>query len=157
MEKYRFEPALRGHNQITGTQILDQISVVDRGSGEVYDTFQVDELAEDHFEQVLATVDGVDESLSELLVDDYSNLRTVSWASTSDVAHLENTYDIDAHEFMKALEMAGIYRNEQSPDSGKLHIPEHRDDMERHGNDSERQDSVTEQEDDSVQSGFGDF
>jgi hypothetical protein len=49
-------------------------------------------------------VDGVDKSLAEHLIDDYTNLRTVSWAATSDVKHLENKYDLDAHEFSKASE-----------------------------------------------------
>ena len=150
LEKYQLEPTVRGHNEITGTKILDEIHVLDRGSEEVYDSFQVDELAEDHFVEELSQVDGVDESLAELLVDDYSNLRTVSWAATSDVAHLENTYDLDAHEFFKALGDAEVYRNEQSPDAGKLHVPEHRDDM-------EEEDELEEGEDDTVQAGFDDF
>ena len=147
LEKYQLEPELRGHNEITGTKILDEIHILDRGSEEVYDSFQVDELAEDHFVEELASVDGIDESLAELLVDDYTNLRTVSWAATSDVEHLENTYDIDSHEFFKALGDADVYRNENSPNAGKLHVPEHRDDIQE----------VDEDEDGSVQAGFDDF
>jgi len=150
MEKYQLEPTLRGHNEITGTRILDEIHVLDRGSEEAYDSFQVDELAEGHFLEELASVDGVDESLADLLIDDYSNLRTVSWAATSDVEHLENTYDMDSHDFFKALGDADIYRNENSPEAGKLHIPEHRDDM-------EQRDLEEDEEDDTVQAGFDDF
>jgi len=150
MEKYQLEPTLRGHNEVTGTKILDEIHVLDRGSEEVYDSFQVDELAEGHFLEELASVDGVDESLAELLIDDYSNLRTVSWAATSDVEHLENAYDMEAHDFFKALGDADIYRNENSPEAGKLHIPEHRDDM-------EQRDLEEDEEDDTVQAGFDDF
>ena len=75
-------------------------------------------------------MDGVDKSLAEHLIDDYTNLRTVSWAATSDVEYLENKYDLDAHEFFKALGDADVYRNEQSSEAGKLHVPDHRDDME---------------------------
>jgi len=149
LEKYQLEPSLRGHNEITGTKILDEIHILDRGSEEVYDSFQVNELAEDHFIEELAAVDDVDESLAELLIEDYTNLRTVSWAATSDVGHLENTYDMDAHEFFKALGDADVYRNEQSPEAGKLHIPDHRDDME--------EDLEEDEEDDTVQAGFEDF
>ncbi|WP_049937211.1 hypothetical protein [Haloplanus natans] len=151
LEKYQLEPTVRGHNEITGTKILDKIHILDRGSEEVYDSFQVDELAEDHFVEELSRVDGVDESLAELLVDDYSNLRTVSWAATSDVEHLENTYDMDAHRFFKALGDTEIYRNEQSPDAGKLHIPDHRDDMKQEDLED------VDKEDDSIQAGFDDF
>ena len=150
LEKVQIEPVVRGHNKVTGTVIPDQYHVLDRGSEEVYSSIQVDELAEDHFIEELSQVDSVDESLAELLVDDYSNLRTVSWAATSDVEHLENTYDMDAHDFFKALGDAGVYRNEQSPESGKLHIPEHRDDM-------KEEDLEDEEEDDTVQAGFNDF
>ncbi|WP_276273611.1 hypothetical protein [Haloarcula litorea] len=151
LEKYQLEPELRGHNEITGTKILDKIHILNRGSEEVYSSFQVDELAEDRFVEELSRVDGVDESLAELLIDDYTNLRTVSWAATSDVEHLENTYDIDSHEFFKSLGDADVYRNEQSPDAGKLHVPDHRDDM--------QEDDLEEDEetDDSVQAGFDDF
>lgn len=130
---------------------MDEIHVLDRGIEEVYDSFQVDELAEYHFLKVLASVDGVDESLAELLIDDYTNLRTVSRAATSDVEHIENTYDLDAHNFFKALGDADVYRNEQSPEAGKLHVPEHRDDMDQ---DDLEED---EEEDDTVQAGFDDF
>ncbi|WP_058825741.1 hypothetical protein [Haloferax sp. Q22] len=150
MEKYQLEPTVRGHNEITGAKILDEIHVLDRGSEEVYDSFQVDELAEDHFVEELSQVDGVDGSLAELLVDDYSNLRTVSWAATSDVEHVENTYDMDSHDFFKALGDADVYRNEQSPDAGKLHVPEHRDDMEENSSEDPKTD-------DTVQAGFDDF
>lgn len=98
----------------------------------------------------LSHVDGVDESLAELLIEDYSNLRTVSWAATSDVEHLENMYDLDANDFFKALRDADVYRNENSSEAGKLHIPEHRDDM-------EEGDLEEDEGDDTVQAGFDDF
>jgi len=151
LEKYQFSPTLRGHNEITGTKILDEIHILDRGSEEIYDTFQVDELAADHFIEELIDVDSVNKPLAELLIDDYINLRTVSWAATSDVEHLENTYDLDSHEFFKELGDANVYRNEQSPEAGKLHIPDHRDDMEQEDLEDE------EEEDDTVQARFNDF
>ena len=151
IEKYQLEPALIGHNEVTGTKILDEIHVLDRGSEELYDTFQVDELAEDHFVEELSRVDGVDESLADLLIEDYTNVRTVSWAATSDIEHLENTYDLDANAFFNALGDADVYRNENSPEAGKLHVPEHRDDME------EEELEEDEEQDDTVQAGFDDF
>ncbi|MCD2200812.1 hypothetical protein LPA44_13025 [Halobacterium sp. KA-4] len=78
-------------------------------------------------------MDGVDKSLAEHLINDYTNLRTVSWAATSDVEHLENKYDLDAHEFFKALGDEDVYRNEKSPEAGKLHVLDHRGDMEASG------------------------
>lgn len=99
----------------------------------------------------LATVDGVDESLAELLIDDSTNHRTVSWAATNDVQHLENTNDLDAHDFFKPLGDADVYRNEQGPEAGKLHVP--RTPWRRvEGNLKE-----DEEEDDTVQAGFYDF
>ncbi|WP_313694199.1 hypothetical protein [Halorarum halobium] len=124
LEKYQLTAELRGTNEITGTKILNEIHVLDRGSEEVYDTFHVDDLAEDHFIERLSEVDGVDSSLAELLIDEYTNLRTISWATTSDVTHLENTWDIDAHSLFEELQKAGVYRNEHSPDSGVLQMPE---------------------------------
>ncbi|WP_075936852.1 hypothetical protein [Halosegnis longus] len=95
-------------------------------------------------------MDGVDKSLAEHLIDDYTNLRTVSWAATSDVEHLENKYDLDAHELFKILGGADVYRNEQSSEAGKLHVPDHRDDMEAPGEDEEDEDNI-------IQAGFDDF
>jgi hypothetical protein len=152
LEKYQLSPALRGSNEVTGTKILDEIQVLDRGSEEVYTTFHVDELAEDYFIDRLSDVDGIDSSLAELLIDEYTNLRTVSWATTSDIEHVENTWDLDCHELFKELGDAGVYRNEQSPDAGVLQLPERV--KEEHGlNDEE----VEEQGDDSEQAGLTDF
>lgn len=95
-------------------------------------------------------MDGVDKSLAEHLIDDYTNLRTVNWAATSDVKHLENKYDLDAYELFKAFGDADVYRNEQSSEAGKLHFPDHRDDMETPGEDEE-------DEDNTVQAGSDDF
>ncbi|SDW45192.1 hypothetical protein SAMN05443574_103307 [Haloarcula vallismortis] len=154
LEKYQLTPGLRGSNEITGTKIIDEISILDRGSEEVYDTFHVDELAQDHFIKQLSTVDGVDTELARLLITDdgegYRNLRTVSWATTSDVENLENKYDLDCHELFKNLGDAGVYRNENSPESGALHLPEHKqEELEEEEENGE--------EDDSEQVGLSDF
>jgi hypothetical protein len=153
LEKYQLTHELRGSNQVTGTEIIDEIHVLDRGSEEVYETFQVDELAEDYFTEELAQVEQIDSSLAELLIDEYTNLRTVSWATTSDVEHLENTWDIDCHQLFKDLGDAGIYRNEQSPDAGVLQMPE----RVREEHSLPEDDRELEQEDDTEQVGLTDF
>jgi len=153
LEKYQLSPALRGTNKVTGTQIVDEISILDRGSEEVYDTFQVDELAEDYFIEELSTVDGIDSSLAELLIDEYTNLRTVSWATTSDVTHMENTWDLSCRELFKELGEAGVYRNEQSLDAGVLQMPERV--KEEHGLTDEE--GEEEEADDTEQVGLSDF
>ena len=94
-------------------------------------------------------MDGVDRSLAKYLIDDYTSLRTVSWTATSDIEY-SNKYDFDAHEFFNALGNADFYRGEQSSEAGKLHVPDHRDDMEAVGEDEE-------DEDNTVQAGFDDF
>jgi len=152
LEKYQLTPELRGTNEITGTKILDEIKVLDRGSEEVYSTFQVDDLAENYFTEELTGVDGIDSSLAELLIDEYTNLRTVSWATTSDVEHMENTWDIDCHQFFKDLGEAEVYRNENSPDAGVLQMPERV--KEEHGL---LEDDEPQEEDDTEQVGLGDF
>ncbi|MFB1064890.1 hypothetical protein [Natrinema sp. H-ect4] len=149
MEKYQLEPTLRGHNEITGTKILDEIHVLDRGSEEVYTSFQVDELAEDHFIEQLLEVEDVNRDEAEFFVDTYTNIRGTIWALTSDTEYVEENLDKDAHELFKALGDTDVYRNENSPDAGKLHVPDHRDDME--------EELQEEEEDDTVQAGFDDF
>jgi len=153
LEKYQLSPVLRGSNEVTGTKILDEVTVLDRGSEEVYQSFHVDELAEHYFVEELTEVDGIDSSLAEILIDEYTNLRTVSWATTSDVEHMENTWDLDCHELFKELGEANVYRNEQSPDAGVLQLPERV--KEEHGIDDEEQES--EGKDDSEQAGLTDF
>lgn len=152
LEKYQVTHELRGTNQVTGAEIIDEIHVLDRGSEEVYTSFQVDELAEDYFTEELTQVEQIDSSLAELLIDEYTNLRTVSWATTSDVEHLENTWDIDCHQLFKDLGDAVIYRNEQSPDAGVLQMPERV--REEHGLDEEEKEK---EEEESEQVGLSDF
>jgi len=157
LEKYQLSPTLRGSNKVTGTRIIDEVSVLDRGSEEVYDTFHVDDLAQDHFIEELSRVDGVDEELARLLITEdgekYRNLRTASWALTSDTTHLENKYGVDCHELFKEFGEAGVYRNDQSPESGVLHLPERV--REEHGLDEDEE--LEEDEDDTEQVGLGDF
>ena len=154
LEKYQLSPALRGSNEVTGTRIIDEVSVLDRGSEEVYTTFHVDDLAQDLFIEELSQVDGVDEELARLLItedgDNYRNLRTVSWALTSDTTHLENTYGVDCHELFKEFGEEGIYRNEQSPESGVLQLPDRvKEELE--------EEEEQGQEEDTEQVGLSDF
>lgn len=128
LEKYRLHPVLRGTNEVTGTHIVDEVVLLERGSEEEYSRVQVDELAEDHFVEQLAEVDLIDSSLAELLIEEYGNIRTVSWATTSDVSYMENTWELDCHQLHQELNEEGILRNEHSPDAGKLHFPERRAD-----------------------------
>lgn len=146
-------PELRGSNEVTGTKILDEVHILDRGSEEVYDTFQVDELAEQYFVEELTGVDGIDSSLADLLIDEYTNLRTVSWATTSDVEHMENTWDIDCHQLFKDLGEAEVYRNEHSADAGVLQMPERV--KEEHGLTDGDEESVANE--DTEQVGLSDF
>jgi hypothetical protein len=152
LEKYQFTSELRGNNEITGTKIIDEIKILDRGSEEVYNTFQVDELAEEYFTEELATVQGINSSLAESLIDEYTNLRTVSWASTSDVEHMENTWDIDCHKLFKQLGETGVYRNEHSLDAGVLQMPERV--KEEH---DLLENNEGEEDDDTEQIGLNDF
>ncbi len=126
VSKHRLEPVVRGNSEVTGTEIVDKVHVLDKGSERGEATYQVDELAENHFVQELAEVEDVDEPLAELLIEEYGNPRTVSWATTSDISFLENTFDVDPHAFRQRLEEADVYRSENSPDSGRLHFPERR-------------------------------
>ena len=154
LEKYQLTSELRGTNEITGTKILDEIHILDRGSEEVYDTFHVDDLAQDYFIDRLSDIDGVCDELARLWITEdgegYKNLRTVSWALTSDTAHLENKYDVDAHELFNEFGETDVYRNEQSPDAGVLHLPE------RKQEELEDQED-TDENDDSEQVGLTDF
>jgi hypothetical protein len=154
LEKYQLSPKLRGHNEITGTQIIDEIQILDRGSEEVYTNLQIDELAEQHFIEELTGVDGIDSSLAEQLIDEYTNLRTVSWATTSDVEHMENTWDLDCQELLKELGEVGLYRNEHSPRSGVLQVPER---VKEEHDLLEDEELLEEEEDDTEQVGLSDF
>jgi len=154
LEKYQLTSQLRGSNKITGTEILEEIKILDRGSEEIYDTFHVDGLAEKYFTGELATVRGIDSSLAESLIDEYTNLRTVSWATTSDVEHMENTWDIDCHELFKQLGETGIYRNENSAEAGVLHLP---DRVKEEHDIMEDERDIEEQEDETEQVGLSDF
>lgn len=153
LEKYQFTSQLRGSNKITGTEILDEVKILDRGSEEVYNTFQVDGLAEEYFTEELATVQGINSSLAEQLIDEYTNLRTVSWAITSDVEHMENTWDIDCHKLFKQLGETGVYRNEHSPDAGVLQMPE----RVKEEHDLLENNEETEEDDGTEQVGLNDF
>ena len=95
-------------------------------------------------------MDGVDKSLPEHLIDNHTNLRTVSWTAKSDVKDLENKYDLDAYEFFKTLGDADVYRNERSSEARELYVPDQRDDMEAPGEDKEDGDNT-------VQAGFDVF
>jgi hypothetical protein len=163
-EKYQLSPALRGQNTVTGTRIIDDIHVLDRGSEQVYDRFQVDDLAAPEFIDQLAETDSIDAAVAEDLIEEYGNLRTVSWAATSDVDHLENTWDLDSHELFNDLGNAGTYRTEDSLDAGKLQFPERRADElseprqeAMFGEVVAPQDGDREAEDESEQTGLTDF
>lgn len=166
LQKYRLLPKLRGTNDITGTKIIDRVQIRDRGSDERFTEFQVDELAEAHFKEQLLTVDGIDtEETAQQWIDEYTNLRTASWALTSDTEFVETELGMDAQALFKAFGDAGIYRNEQSPEAGVLHFPERRaDELEESkqekyfGEILEPQgDEEENPEDDSEQVTFGDF
>jgi len=162
-EKFRVLPKVRGHNDVTGSRIVDRVHVLDRGSENVHEEYQVDELAEDYFIEELSQLEMVDDSLAELLIDEYQNLRTVSWAATSDVAYLENTYGLEPHELFEQLGEAGIYRNENSPEAGVLHFPERRAEdlsepkQEKYFGEVLEPKEEENPEDDSKQSGLTDF
>lgn len=162
-EKFRVLPKVRGHNEITGSKIIDRIHVLDRGAEQVHEEYQVDELAENHFIEELSQLEMIDESLAEVLVDEYTNLRTVSWAASSDVAHLENTYDVETHELFEQLGEEEVYRNEQSPEAGVLHFPERRAEDLSESKQEQYFDEVLEPkeeenpEEDSKQSGLTDY
>lgn len=128
MEKYQLAPKLRGSNKVTGTQIIDEVLIIDRGSDEVYDRFQVDQLAEQQFVDKLVDVDSLSLEEAEWFIDEYTNLRTASWALTSDTRHVEDETGYEAHTLFKEFGDAGVYRNENSPESGVLHFPERRAD-----------------------------
>lgn len=66
--------------------------------------------------------------MADLLVDEYRNLRTLTWATTSDVTYLENMYDLDSHQLRKSLKEHDLHRNRHSDDAGPLMFPERRKD-----------------------------
>lgn len=125
VEDYRLIPELRGNSEITGTEVVDRIGLVD---GDDVEIFELDDLMQDHFVEQLAGVDGVDEDLAQDLIDEYGNLRTASWAVTSDTEFFEEEFGLNAHEMFKEFGEAGVYRNEQSSESGTLNFPERRAD-----------------------------
>lgn len=165
LEKYQLAPKLRGDNEVTGTQIIDEVLILDRGSEEVYDSFPVDELAKDFFGEELEGLDIVDRELAGELVEEYSNIRTVSWATTSDVTYLEDEYGMDSSILHDRLHEAGLLRNEHSPDAGVLHFPERRADELPESKQEKYFDTVLkpqsgdeeEREDDTEQVGLTDF
>ncbi|MFU1780222.1 hypothetical protein ACM16X_02445 [Haloarcula japonica] len=126
LEKYQLAPALRGDNEVTGTRILDEILILDRGSEQVYQSFQVDELAEDHFVEQLADVESLSLDDAAWFIDEYSNLRTASWALTSDTEFVEQETGYQAEDLFREFGEAGVYRNENSSEAGVLHFPERR-------------------------------
>lgn len=154
MEKYQLVPELRGNSEVTGTEIVDKITVLDRGSEEPLDRFQVDELAEDHFIEQLQQVEGVDSSMAELLIDEYTNPVTVSWAITSDTPYFENHFGLSAEDMFTEFGEAGVYRNKDSRDAGRKHFPvDRREELREH---SHKQ-SGTDSEQTGEQSGLTEF
>lgn len=146
LEKYQLVPTLKGDNDVTSTRIVDEVLILDRGSEEVYSSFQVDELAEDYYVEQLTEIDSIDRSLAEELINEYGNLRTVSWAVSRDTEFFEDTFGLDSKEIFKELGEAGVYRNEESPEAGVLHFSERRAD--------ESGESDEDDETGSVQTGF---
>jgi len=128
LEKYQLSPKLRGGNEVTGTRIVDEVLVLDRGSEEVYSQFQVDKLAEDYFVDRLEDVESLDRNDAEWFVEEYGNLRTASWALTSDTEFVEQQTGYSAEDLFREFGETGVYRNENSADSGVLHFPERRAD-----------------------------
>lgn len=120
--KYRFTGFHRAQ-PLTSDKILDEVSVVDRGSNEVYDTWHVDDLARDHFRNQLAQIEFVSPHDADEILDTYHNLRTTFWACTSDQWKIEDL-GYDPMELWGEAGEVGIYRNENSPESGPLHMPE---------------------------------
>jgi len=127
LEKYRLLPFTRGPSS-TGTEIVDRVQVRDRGTEEKTGEWMVDELAQPHFIELLSGVDGVDSSLSELLIEEYRNIRTNYWATTSDIFYLQNTFGVRPADLREDMKAEGLDRNEHSPDAGRLHFPERRAD-----------------------------
>jgi len=125
-EKYQLVPGLRGGNEVSGTHIIDRVLRLDRGSEQVIDSFEADELARDHFIQCLEDVPLFDRETAEEWIDEYGNLRTASWAISHDTEYVENQWGFDAETLFKQFGDAGVYRKEDSPDAGTLNFPERR-------------------------------
>jgi hypothetical protein len=125
-EKYQLVPELRGDNEVSGTRIIDQVLRLDKGSEQVIDSFQLDELARDHFIQCLENIPEFDEETAEVWIDQYGNLRTASWAISHDTEHVENQWGFDPEELFKQFGEADVYRNGDSPEAGTLNFPERR-------------------------------
>jgi hypothetical protein len=150
LEKYRLLPKLRGDNRVTGTQIVDEVQVRERGSENLYQSFEIDELASDYFEEQLLELGGVSRKVAEVLLDRYTNLRTFSWAITSDTEYLETEHGLDAKELFREVGGVGIYMNDDSLDAGILKPPEEL-------LEDEAEDEGEAEEDDTSQTGLADF
>lgn len=105
----------------------------DEAAEETVAFYEIDDIVTPPLQEQLTALPQVDTSLADLLVDEYRNLRTVTWATTSDVAYLENTYDLDAHQLRESLLEHGLARNEHSDHAGPLMFPERRKDELRPG------------------------
>jgi hypothetical protein len=92
------------------------------------DFYKVRELLESSLQEQLTELPQIDSSHASILVDEYHNLRTVSWATTSDVTFLENTYDLDCHELRQSMEEHDLYRGEFHDKARPLMFPERRKD-----------------------------
>lgn len=163
LQKYRLN-SVKKHNSSLSDRILDTVEVVDRGTEIELDSWQVDDLAREHFIESLESGTSLDSSISELLIEDYRNLRTVSWATTSDVTELENKFDIDPSSLRDELKESGLLRNEHSNDAGKLHLSEHKAENMRHeaqrfffGQVLVEQEDEAESTEDTDQAAFDDF
>lgn len=144
-------PRLRGENEVTGDKIIDEIQIRDRGGETRYSTFELDELAADHFQNQLTQLDTISPQLAEDFIDRYTNLRTCSWAISHDQNQIKY-WGFDPEHLFKAFGEHGIYINEDSRDAGILKPPEDLLDDE-----SECENGVSENEDSTTQSGLSDF
>lgn len=163
-EKYRLHSKVRGHDHVTGTRIVDEIQVLDRGTEYKLKQFDVDDLARDHFIDQLSEVDSFDDVMAEQWIDEYRNLRTASWAVTSDVSFAENNWDVSCVQLYKEFGDTGVYRNEHSADAGHLRFPSRRADeiseqrQEQYfGEVLEPEPDGSTREDKGEQAGFDDF
>jgi hypothetical protein len=153
LEKYQLVPELRGNTRATGTRILDEVLILDRGSEDLLSRTQVDELLEDSFVEDLSALPMFDRSLAEQWIDTYRNHRTGSWATTGDIENVENTWDLDAEAVRTALQSHGLYQEADDRLAGRLHVPEHRE----FDTETLVDDPVFEETVESSQSGLTDF
>lgn len=127
LDKYRLVSKRRGP-KTTGRDIIGEIQVVEKGSNNILEEINPDKLAEEHYVELLSEIDGVDLPLADLFIQEYGNLRTVSWALTSDTPYMENTYDVDCHQLLQEFQDADVYRGEHNEKAGTLNFPERRAD-----------------------------